>query len=746
MSPFHLSRFRQQLSLNLVGRDLSSAIVVFLVALPLCLGIALASGAPLLSGVVAGVVGGIVVGSLSGSHTSVSGPAAGLTTIVLAQIAILGSFDAFLLALAFAGVLQIGLGLMRAGTLASFVPTSVIQGLLAAIGIILVLKQIPHVLGHNADPEGELEFSRPDHGHTFSELLRVMEDLHMGAALIGLLSLALLIVWPRLSFLRRFPVPAPCVVVLVGLALAAMFELIGGEWAIGVSHVVEVPIASDVGGILGLIRPPDLTVWANPSLYVAAVTIAVVASLETLLNLEAADQLDPRRRSSPRSRELMAQGVGNITCGLLGGIPVTSVVIRSSVNISSGAASKLSAIMHGLLLMGSVLAFPQFLNRIPLSCLAAILLVSGFKLASPNIVRKVYAAGYDQFLPFSATTVAIVLTDPLIGVGIGLAVSLGFIVARQARRPIRRISEKHVGNNVLRVILPEQMTFLNQVTLQHLLAEVPRGSHLLLDAQGTQYVDPDVLAFLRDYRDLTAPARGVHLSMTGFHESYRLDDRIQFVDYSTRDLQSSVTPAQVLEILLEGNARFRQGRMLNRDFTQGVDATALGQHPLAVVLSCIDSRTPAEFVFDMGLGDIFSVRVAGNALSPKVLGSMEFGCAVAGARLIVVMGHTRCCAVTTAVDLAAASPSALQTTGCAHLDRILVDIQATTQPEACKHAATLSSDEKSAFVDSVARDNVASVAKRIVQESQALRTLVEEGKIAIVGVLHDVKTGALKVL
>lgn len=729
------------LSRHTLGRDLTAGLVVFLVALPLCLGIALASGAPLFSGIVAGAVGGVVVGALSGSHTSVSGPAAGLTAIVLAQIAALGSFEAFLLAVVLAGLFQIALGLLQTGSLAAFVPTSVIKGLLAAIGVILVLKQLPHVLGHDTDPEGELAFEQPDHENTFSELVAMASDLHPGAALVGLGSIALLVLWSRVPRLARSRVPAPLVVVLVGLAAQLLLAPLGEPWAIGDSHLVQVPLAREVGGPVGLLTLPDASAWNDPKVYTAAVTLAIVASLETLLNLQAVDKLDPQQRVSPGSRELWAQGVGNVVSGMLGGIPITSVVIRGSVNVYAGAATKLSAIIHGLLLAGSVLLLPGLLNRIPLSCLAAILLVTGARLASPSLVRKMWSAGRDQFVPFVATVLAIVLTDLLVGLGIGMVVSLGFVLARHSRRPLRRILEKHLGGDVLHVVLPVQVTFLNQRAFQRTLDEVPRGGHVLLDAQQTEYVDPDVLAMIREYRDEIAPARGVHLSMVGFDEAHRLEDEIQYVDYSTRALQDRMTPAQVLEVLRQGNERFYEGRRLDRDLARQVGATARGQHPLAVVLSCIDSRTPAELVFDTGLGDIFSVRVAGNVLSPKVLGSMEYGTAVAGARLIVVMGHTRCGAVTAAVDLVGANVA--EATGCQHLPPILTEIQRTVDRQACERAASLSPEHKAAFVDDVARHNVIAVVKRIVDESDTIRRLVDDGRIALVGVLYDVGTGRM---
>ncbi|KIG18041.1 Sulfate permease [Enhygromyxa salina] len=726
-----------------LGSDLLSGAVVFLVALPLCLGIALASGAPLISGLISGIVGGIVVGSLSGSHTSVSGPAAGLVAVVLAQIAALGSFEAFLLAVLIAGVMQLGLGLARTGALASFVPTSVIKGLLAAIGVILVLKQIPHVFGHDSDPEGEMAFEQPDRENTFSELFEIVNHLHVGAAVIGMLSLLLLVLWGKSEKLKRFP--APLAVVLFGVGLSVVFEQLGGPWAISVSHMVQVPVVEGVSGFLDLLTWPDFSQWSNPGIYVAAVTIAVVASLETLLNLEAVDRLDPEQRSSPPNRELLAQGAGNMVAGLLGGLPITSVIIRGSVNIQAGGKTKLSAIWHGILLVVMVVGLPWVLNRIPLSCLAAILLLTGFRLASPAVARKMWDAGWDQFIPFATTVVAIVFTDLLIGLCIGMGVTVLFILSRQLRRPVRRIAEKHLGNEVLHIELAEQVSFLNQTALDRVLEDIPRGSHVLLDAQASTYIDPDVLALIREYRDVRAPARGVELSMVGFNEEYELEDKVLYVDYSTRELQDQVTPAQVLEILRQGNQRFASGQRLNRDLARQIGATAEGQHPLAVVLSCIDSRTPAELLFDMGLGDVFSVRVAGNVISPKVLGSMEYACEVAGSRLIAVVGHTRCGAVTAAVNQTVTPPAPSEDLPrCQHLHTIIEDILGCVDTDDLSGFEELSNERRSELIDQVARRNVLAVTKRIISSSDTLAKLVEDRRIAIVGALYDVSTGTME--
>ncbi|MBI2825253.1 MAG: bifunctional SulP family inorganic anion transporter/carbonic anhydrase [Planctomycetia bacterium] len=726
--------------------DLTAGAVVFLVALPLCLGVALASDAPLFSGVLAGIIGGILVGSLSGSNASVSGPAAGLSAIVAAQVALLGSFEAFLLAMIVGGLLQIGLGMARAGFIAAFFPSSVIKGLLAAIGAILILKQIPHVLGHDTDPEGDMGFQQPDHETTFSEFGQLLGDLHPGAATIGLLSILLLVVWQRAKPLKKSIVPAPLVVVLLGVVACLIFQRLGGRWAIAASHLVQVPVAESLSGFLGYLRTPDFTQWANPAVYTAGVTIAIVASLETLLNLEATDKIDPQQRVSPPSRELLAQGVGNVVGGLLGAIPMTSVIVRSSVNISAGARTKLSAIFHGVLLLVCVLLLPAYLNMIPLSCLAAILLVTGVRLASPVLVRQMWSEGRYQFIPFAVTLVSIVLTDLLIGIAIGLAVSIGFILNSNLRRPLRRTVEKHLGGEVLHIELANQVSFLNRAALEKALRDAPRGAHVLLDAQATDYIDPDILSLIREFKERTAPVRGVQVSLRGFRHKYQLKDEIRFVDYSTRELQGQLSPAQVLQLLKEGNERFRTGRPLWRDLGRQRDAAAKGQHPLAVVLSCIDSRSPTELIFDAGLGDIFSVRVAANVISRKVLGSMEYACAVAQAKLILVVGHTRCGAVTAAVDLACSTQSAEQAMGCQHLGTIVHEIQQSIDSAGCERIVHAPPEKKEAFIDAVARQNVERAVQQIVEKSHTINRLAREGRVVVTGAMYDIRTGKIDFL
>ena len=720
--------------------DLTSGLVVFLVALPLCLGVAVASGASAFSGVLAGIVGGILVGLLSGSQTSVSGPAAGLTAVVLVQIQALG-FEAFLLAVVLAGFIQVGLGFARAGFLAAFFPSSVIKGLLAAIGVILILKQIPHVFGIDTDPEGDMSFDQPDQQTTFSELAKLMNNIEPGAAAIGLLSIALLVVWGRVSWLKKSPVPAPLIVVLFGVAGWWITDQLGAPWSFTTSHMVKVPVAKDFDQFMSFLTLPDFSRWSDGAVWFAGFTIAAVASLETLLNLEAVDKLDPRRRVSPTSRELLAQGAGNVASGMIGGLPVTSVIIRSSVNIASGGRTKLSTVFHGVLLLGCVALVPHLLNLIPISCLAAILLVTGFKLASPKLMKQMWAGGKEQFTPFAITVVAIVLTDLLIGVVIGLVASLFFILRSNVRQPLRTSVERHVGGAVTHVELASQVSFLNRAAIEEALNAVPRGGHILLDARHTDYIDPDILALIRDFRESTGPARDVEMSLVGFRDLYLRDDDARFPDVATREIQESLTPADVLSHLKAGNARFLAGKRLHRDFSRQITATAGGQHPLAVVLSCIDSRAPAEILFDAGVGDLFVARVAGNVPSRKLLGSIEYACAVAGAKLVLVMGHTRCGAVTAAVDLAVSGADAAEATGCDNIAGVVTEIQESID---AAEARSLLPSAKSAFVDAAAKANVGRTVDKILRESGTLAGLAAAGKIAVIGGMYDVATGEIE--
>ncbi|PAX09626.1 SulP family inorganic anion transporter [Sphingomonas lenta] len=493
--------------------DLPASIVVALVALPLCLGIAVASGAPAFSGLVAGIVGGIVVGALSKSPLSVAGPAAGLTTIVLAAIGSVPSYQAFTLAVLLAGAMQVALGLTRSGVLAEFVPSSVITGMLAAIGLILILKQIPHAVGYDGDFEGDFSFFERDGENTFSAIWNALTSaVSPGAVLIALIGLAFLFWWdankPKKGALAFLP--GPLVVVVLGVLINALLGVVAPSLQIGREHLVQVPIANSPAEFIGFLSLPDFSQIGNGAVWTAAITLAIVASLESLLSVKAIDELDPKRRTTDKNWELFAQGGGNFVSGLIGGLPVTSVIVRSSANVASGADSKLSTILHGLWLLLSVALIPAMLNLIPLAALAAVLIQTGYKLTKPALFIQRFRQGWTQFAPFVITVVAILFTDLLVGIAIGLAVGFVFVVARNFRTAITFACD---GTDCL-VRARRNLYFIHKYELQRELARVPDGADLLIDLSATNYVDLDnveiINSFIKgaEYRGITVKVKG----------------------------------------------------------------------------------------------------------------------------------------------------------------------------------------------------------------------------------------------
>ncbi|RFZ82125.1 SulP family inorganic anion transporter [Mucilaginibacter terrenus] len=502
------------LSKNL-KKDLPSSVVVFLVALPLCLGIALASGAPLFSGLLAGIIGGIVIGTLSGSQLSVAGPAAGLTVIVLNGITKLGSFEVFLLALVIAGVLQMLLGLIKAGTIANYFPSPVIEGMLAAIGIILIMKQFPHAVGYDADFEGDEGFEQTDTHNTFSGVLGALNKINYGAVIISLVSLAFMIYWPKVKKLAL--VPAPLLVVIAGVILSAVFA--GTSLALQEKQMVSIPVIGGASEFFGLFKGPDFSAIGRKEVWIVAGTIAVVASLETLLSLEAVDKIDPIKRISPTNRELLAQGAGNVVSGLLGGLPMTAVIVRSSANVNSGARTKVSAIVHGILLLLSLLFIPRLINHIPLSCLAAILLVTGYKLARISLFQHMWHKGLNQFIPFVVTLVAVVLTDLLIGVGIGMLVGVFYILRTNLRNPYFYRITSHGDKKTISIRLAEEVSFLNKAAIQVTLTSLPAGTDVIIDGSASRYIDPDVLEIIHNFKH-NAYTKGIIVQLLDIKERY----------------------------------------------------------------------------------------------------------------------------------------------------------------------------------------------------------------------------------
>lgn len=485
--------------LNHLGSDIPAGIVVFFVAVPLCLGIALASGAPLFSGVIAGIVGGIIVGLLSGSQLGVSGPAAGLAVIVLTAIQDLGSFEVFLLAVVLAGVIQMLLGIGRAGIIGYYFPASVIKGMLAAIGIIIFLKQIPHAFGYDRDYEGDLDFTQADGYNTFSELSHMLDMISPGATLVAFISLAILILWEQ-KFMKRIRVfqvvQGPIVAVVSGIVLNLVMQ--GSNFEVAHEHTVNLPVTGGVGSLVSQLRFPDFGAIGNSQVWVIALTMAIVASLETLLCVEATDKLDPEKRVTPTNRELIAQGVGNMASGLIGGLPVTQVIVRSSANIQSGGKTKTSAIVHGLLIVICVITIPNILNMIPLASLAAVLLVVGFKLAKPSLFMEMFRQGWIQFIPFIVTVLGIIFTDLLVGILLGMAVGVFHILYENLITSYFLTKKK--DGDVLVIELSEHVTFLNKGAILRLLDDVKVGQSVRIDASRTVFIHPDVVEVIENFK------------------------------------------------------------------------------------------------------------------------------------------------------------------------------------------------------------------------------------------------------
>ena len=518
--------------------DLSAGIVVFLVAVPLCLGIALASGAPFFSGMIAGIIGGILIGFLSNSHLSVSGPAAGLAAIVLASINQLGAFETFLLAVLIAGLVQLLLGFLKAGAIANYIPSSVIKGMLTAIGIIIILKQIPHAFGYDKNAEGDSKFLQIDGENTFSGLVNSIGKIDLGATLICLISLAILILWEKPFFKKKLKLlPGGLVAVCVAVVLNEILLTTGSSLAIQNGHLVKVPVAASFNEFLGFFTMPDYSQWNNPQVYLVALTLAAVASIETLLCIEAVDKLDPEKRSTSPNRELIAQGIGNMMSGLVGGLPITSVIVRSSANVNAQARSKMSTIVHGLLLLVCVSLIPTVLNKIPLASLAAILLMTGYKLCNPALFRKMFGYGKYQWVPFVVTVIAIVFTDLLTGVGIGLGVSILALLYGNYKNSYFFHKEKYKEGETILIHLSEEVSFLNKASIKLTLEHLPPNSTVILDAYDAQYIDHDVLELIRDFKDIQAPLKNIDCKTVGFKDGYKIvnTDNVQSVkDYIPR--------------------------------------------------------------------------------------------------------------------------------------------------------------------------------------------------------------------
>ena len=505
-----------------IKSDLPASIVVFFVAVPLCLGIALASGAPLFAGIIAGIVGGIVVGIASGSPLGVSGPAAGLAVIVLTSIATLGSWPAFLLAVVLAGIIQLSLGFAKAGFIAYFFPSSVIKGMLTGIGLLIILKQIPHALGWDKDAEGDDAFLQADGENTFSEIARALDFITPGAVLITGISLAILILWDQVLTKKHkiFQlIQGPIVVVVLGIVMNYLFQAGTLNFSLADDQVVRIPVANNLTEFFSQFTFPDFSAITNFEVWKIAIVLAIVASLETLLCVEATDKMDPNKRITPTNRELKAQGLGNIVSGMIGGLPITQVIVRSSANINFGGKTKMSAILHGVFLLISAITIAGLLNMIPLASLAAILLMVGYKLAKPSLFKQMYKLGWEQFIPFTATVIAILATDLLKGITIGLLFGI-FYTLRHSYRNSHYMKETITtdeGQEVHQLVLAEEVSFFNKASVIKELEEIPANSKVIIDCTKSKSIAYDVVELIRNYRS-NAKTKNITVETINFIE------------------------------------------------------------------------------------------------------------------------------------------------------------------------------------------------------------------------------------
>ncbi|MCW3086651.1 MAG: sulfate permease-like transporter, superfamily [Sediminibacterium sp.] len=517
--------------------DIPSSIVVFLVALPLCLGISLASGAPFFSGLISGIIGGIVIGSLSGSNLSVSGPAAGLAALVLAAITNIGDFRLFLCAVVIAGIVQVLMSLARLGGIANYFPSSVIKGLLTCIGILIIAKQIPHAFGYDKNEKGNFTSLFPFGDEDWHELLMPLQHIDVGVFLVCIISIGIMLLWERPFFKKRFKfVPGALVAVIVSVLINEVFKATNHPLLVVDEHLVQIKAAKNAGEFLGFFTFPDFNGFLNSKVIVTGIMIAIIASLETLLSIEAIDNIDPERNVTNTNRELFAQGIGNSIAGLIGGLPVTSVIVRSSANINAGAKTKLSAILHGLLLLLCVILIPFLLNKIPLSALAAILLLTGYKLCKISVFKKMIGNGKYQYIPFFVTVATILSIDLfgiykpfkgeglLIGVIAGLIAATGAILHGNLRNSYFFHKDKHHTDDVINIHLSEEVSFLNKASIRETLDHIPQNATVVIDASRTKYIDFDVLELIKEFRDIKAPLKHITCRTVSFREKYGIDN------------------------------------------------------------------------------------------------------------------------------------------------------------------------------------------------------------------------------
>jgi carbonic anhydrase len=624
--------------------DFPASIAVFFVAVPLCLGIAHASGAPLLSGLISGAIGGLIVGTLSKSSLSVSGPAAGLTAIAISGIQEIGSYEAFLLAIVLAGIFQIIFGLVKAGSISKYFPNCVIHGMLAAIGLILIFKQLPHLFGYDIEAMGVEEFQLTNQDimdtaftpetNTFTTMMHSISHVTPIISIIGILSLIIIFAWEYYLSSRFKSLPSSVIVVIFSTLFALIYNYFYPN-LLSANHFVNIPQIDGLGSFLEQTSSPDWSFINNMQIYTLALTIALVASLETLLSIEAIDKLDPHKHITPTSRELIAQGIGNSISGLLGGLPITSVIVRSSVNLSAGAKTKLSTILHGILLLIGIFFLSTYLNYMPLTGLAAVLIFTGYKLAAPYKFIGQYQQGWDQFIPSVITTISILLTDLLVGVAIGLAVSFLFIVIKNYNAPAFVVADYGIKK---RITLGESINFLHKYKIMSLLNSIPENSSLEIDASKTLFIDHDIEELIRDFRH-TATEKNIELVYGGMIRTNQNRRKVMEANKEAYDR------------LIRNNKEWVQEKLkLDPNYFENLSK---GQAPQYLFIGCSDSRVPAEDITKCSPGEMFVHRNVANMVvnaDMNIMSVLQYSVEVLNVKHIILCGHYGCGGVKAAMD------------------------------------------------------------------------------------------------
>lgn len=713
-----------------LNKDIPASIVVFLVALPLCLGIALAMGAPLVSGLISGIVGGVVIGSISQSSVSVSGPAASLTAVVLSSIASLGSFEIFLMAVVLGGIFQFFLGILKAGLIADYMPSNIIKGLLAAIGIILIMAQLPYALGLNSSNDILYTEDAGFLSQLGPQIAVFVGSLTPGAIFISFFSLALLIFWER-SPLKNFKLlPPALIVVILGVLLNTLFGYIVPSLHLGQVHLVNIP---QIDRLSDLVTFPDFSAITNPEVWGVAITITLIASIASLMAIEAADEIDPHKRNTPPNRELVAQGIGNTLTGLIGGIPITSVIVRSSVNINAGAETKLSTILHGLFLLVSVLFLSQVLNLIPLSCLAAILLVIGYKLASWDVISTMFKKGWNQFIPFVVTVIAIILTDLLIGIFIGTLVSIFFLLRSNYHNAFFVENTKIFKGETIRLELSNEVSFFNKASIKNTLWNVPDNSSVIIDATFASYIDHDVLEIFDDFKDTYAKEHDIKLSIIGLKEKYDLGQDLEFVQEELQEIKEKSTPQEIYDYIKEGNQRYVDGKLVSRRLRNKELMDFINAPPLAAVVNCIDMREPLNVLMNTGIGDLIPIRTAGNLADESVIKSLEVACQKQGAKLILFIGNS-----SNNIYIDALMDYREET------NSYLIPLIADALEANVISITDVESENISDLADEITRWNLKKSKNRVISESEFLKDEIEEGRIGMASAFFNRENGKIE--